>query len=151
MNSEECGPLSHESACLLSKDSSSVEPFVYGFMDLFGTFGESWGIDLGVDRSDNNSSMQSNSLQSSQYNSRFTHKKLDADLKLPRIHSLKQSSAPAINLPRVEEECDVESASNSSPGEEAANIIVRNGLTNAKNVRILCFQLFCLRMLALCY
>ncbi|KAI4302752.1 hypothetical protein MLD38_038463 [Melastoma candidum] len=130
LSSEDCGPLSQDSACLLRKDGSSVGPFVYGFVDLFGTFGEPWGIDLGVDRSNNSASMQSNSIQSSQNKSKLAQKKLDVDLKIGRIPSQKQLPVPATDL--VEVECDVESVSNSSSGEAPADRLARNCLANAK-------------------
>ncbi|XP_030527884.1 eIF-2-alpha kinase GCN2 isoform X3 [Rhodamnia argentea] len=120
-------------AASLNKGGSSRGPFVYGFVDLFGSSGESWHWGLSMDqRSETNSSLQLHASRVSKFRSEFPDKKLSKGLKLQTMLDKKQPSVlfPTSNLEKLEEENDDDDEKNistSTSSEETVEKFVEFG------------------------
>ncbi|KAL6976215.1 non-specific serine,threonine protein kinase [Sarracenia purpurea var. burkii] len=91
---------------------SSSGPFVYGFIDLFSGYGESWpwGIELEENHAVN-PSVQSQSLNGSKHGYEVLENKIHQKLKPTMIQEVKQvpKLASVKNLDTLEEECEDDS------------------------------------------
>ncbi|KAK2631913.1 hypothetical protein EUGRSUZ_L02279, partial [Eucalyptus grandis] len=111
-------------AASLNKGGSSREPFVYGFVDLFGSSGESWHWGLSMDqRSEKNSSVQLHASGVSKFRSQLPDKKVNKGLKLQTMLDKKQPSVlfPTNNLEKLEEENDNDEKSMSTSSSNGNN------------------------------
>ncbi|KAI6699187.1 hypothetical protein NL676_019306 [Syzygium grande] len=110
-------------AASLDKGGSSRGPFVFGFVDLFGSSGESWHWGLSMDqRSEKHTSVQLHASGVSKFQYELPDKKLNEGLMPQTMLDKKQPSVlgPTSNVEKLEEENDDDekSISTSSSTEE---------------------------------
>lgn len=110
-------------AASLDKGGSSRGPFVFGFVDLFGSSGESWHWGLSMDqRSEKHTSVQLHASGVSKFQYELPDKKLNKGLMPQTVLDKRQPSVlvPTSNLEKLEEENDDDekSISTSSSSEE---------------------------------